>query len=530
MKKSKSEKTETIKLPAEEIPPLIEAVRSSSLSEAHKTILIAMIEHFVHLKQLNAQQAAQVKAVQRLVGSQSEKQKALKINGTDSKNDNSSESNSEKIKKNHGRNSASDYIINKENIYAHHFNSGDTCPDCGVGSLGEKSCRKIIRIVGSPLITAEAECPETLRCNACGKVYTANMPEEKTEKVDPTAASAIAVARYGMGIPFFRIEQMQEAMGVPLAASNQYEIVELLKKDVLPVYDKLVEQASTFPVFHVDDTKARIMTILANKEERKEKGERTGIFTTGILAKNGDKEIRLFFTGCMHAGDNMGKLLEKRPQDMEQPIQMADGLASNLAHKFPVVRLFCLVHARRKFVDILGSFEDKCSYVIGKIGEVYHNEKECKKLKLNDNERLEYHKKHSAPIMEELKRYAEEELSNKKTEPNSGLGKAFNYMLSRWEGLTGFLRIPGVPMDNNAAELLLKKQVLSRKNSLFYKTEDGAKVGDVLMSIINTAIAAGTDPFVYLTTLQRQKKHVQNNPHLWLPWNYKAMLKSVEIK
>ena len=37
--------------------------------------------------------------------------------------------------------------------------------------------------------------------------------------------------------------------------------------------------------------------------------------------------------------------------------------------------------------------------------------------------------------------------------------------------MIAFLSAPGTPIDNNAAERVLKRFVLFRKNSLFYKTE-----------------------------------------------------------
>ncbi len=71
-------------------------------------------------------------------------------------------------------------------------------------------------------------------------------------------------------------------------------------------------------------------------------------------------------------------------------------------------------------------------------------------------------------------------------EPNSGLGKAISYMLRQWPALTLFLREPGAPLDNNLCERALKKAILHRKNSLFYKTLNGAEVGDLYMSLIHT--------------------------------------------
>ena len=76
----------------------------------------------------------------------------------------------------------------------------------------------------------------------------------------------------------------------------------------------------------------------------------------------------------------------------------------------------------------------------------------------------------------------------------SGLGTAISYLLKYWGRLTLFLRQPGAPLDNNVCERALKKSILHRKNSLFYKTRKGAQMGDLFMSLIHTCELNGADP------------------------------------
>lgn len=97
------------------------------------------------------------------------------------------------------------------------------------------------------------------------------------------------------------------------------------------------------------------------------------------------------------------------------------------------------------------------------------------------------------------------------------------YMLKHWEKLTLFLRKPGAPLDNNICERALKKAILHRKNTLFYKTENGAHVGDLFMSLIHTCQLGGVDPFDYLTTLHRHAAEISPAPAKWMPWNYREM-------
>ena len=70
----------------------------------------------------------------------------------------------------------------------------------------------------------------------------------------------------------------------------------------------------------------------------------------------------------------------------------------------------------------------------------------------------------------------------------------------------------------------MKKAILNRKNALFYKTLNGAGVGDLFMSLIHTCELNGANPFDYLTQLQRHAAELKRQPSEWMPWNYRDTL------
>lgn len=55
---------------------------------------------------------------------------------------------------------------------------------------------------------------------------------------------------------------------------------------------------------------------------------------------------------------------------------------------------------------------------------------------------------------------------------------------------------------------------------MFYKTENGARVGDLFMALIHTAELARVNSFDYLTALLRHPAELRKRPAAWLPWNY----------
>jgi hypothetical protein len=336
----------------------------------------------------------------------------------------------------------------------------------------------------------------------------------------------IALLKYGSGLPFNRLGGLQRNLGIPLPPSTQWDIVAEVAAQLDPVYRELIRQAAQGQVVHNDDTSMTILELTGERQAKKaacpeEAGERTGVFTSGIVSTAEGKRIALFFTGQRHAGENLERLLAQRAAELGPAIQMCDALSRNTSPEFQTIVANCLAHGRRRFVEVAASFPAECRHVLETLGKVYRNDALARQQSLAPEERLRFHEVHSRALMEELQRWMREQIEQKKVEPNSGLGEAIGYMLKHWEKLTLFLRVPGAPLDNNLCERSLKKAILHRKNSLFYKTENGARVGDLFMSLIQTCQLAGTSAFDYLTELQKHLGEVARNPARWMPWNYR---------
>ena len=129
--------------------------------------------------------------------------------------------------------------------------------------------------------------------------------------------------------------------------------------------------------------------------------------------------------------------------------------------------------------------------------------------------------------MKQLHEWLTRQIEDRLVEPNSGLGQAVSYMLKHWSELTLFLRQAGASLDNNVCERALKKVILHRKNAMFYLTDNGARVGDMYMSLIYTCQPCGANPFDYLTQLQRYAPQVADHPQNWMPWNYRQTIDGI---
>src|SRR5271169_2305029 len=532
---------EVIEVNFEELTALLERARQGPLAEEDCQRLEGAIHALSHLIERIGEKNTTISQLRALLAKPSTEKtsKVLEQAGIKAPPKNSPPANAPgSPKPGHGRNGAPAYGGARRIKIAHaSLKPADHCPECLKGKVYvQKEPALRIRVVGQAPIAATVYELERLRCNLCGEIFEAAAPASVGEKkYDETAAAMIALLKYGSGVPFYRLDGLEARLGIPLPASTQWEIVEEIAAPMRPAFDELIRQAAQGEVFYNDDTSMKILALARaspsrpeGKEESSSAHERTGLFTTGIVSTTRQgQRIVMFFTGRKHAGENLARVLVERAQGLAPPIQMCDALSRNrpkLPEKLEILLGNCNAHARRRFVQVTPNFPQECQLVLESFREVYRYDAEAEEQGLTPEQRLRFHQEHSRPVMDALHAWFEAQFAEKKVEPNSGLGEAITYCLRHWERLTLFLRQAGAPLDSNIVERALKKCILHRKNSLFYKTENGAEVGDLFMSLIHTCELNGANPFDYLIELQKHAEELKQTPSEWMPWNYRATL------
>ena len=197
--------------------------------------------------------------------------------------------------------------------------AGDVCPDCGQGTLYEKSPGVLVRLTGQAPLHATVYRLQKLRCHLCGKLFTAPVPAGVSDtKYDHTVASMIGLLKYGSGLPFNRLQRLQGSCDIPLAASTQWDIVRAASSLIAPAYKELIRQAAQGEVIHNDDTTVRILELMGARarntppSDDEHAPQRTGLFTSGVVAVSSSVRIALFFSGRRHAGENLSDVLQHR--------------------------------------------------------------------------------------------------------------------------------------------------------------------------------------------------------------------------
>ena len=390
-----------------------------------------------------------------------------------------------------------------------------------------------MRVRGQAPLQAKVYELERLRCNLCGKVFRAKAPEGVGEKKYTTRR----LGEHDRALEVRKRATLQptgEAGRKSRDSSSSLDPVGSRQRrcwDPRSGLRRADPAGSTGGHLYNDDTSTKILRAAQREPTHRgeELKERTGIFTSAIVATCNDHKIAVFFTGRQHAGENLGDVLR-------------EGVGARETD--PDVRRACHAMNRRTSRNDLGQLHVPRSQEIrGGGGQLSlknavtcsrpcarstGNDAIARKEEMSPEERLRFHQDHSAKIMADLQELDGRAAEEKNVEPNSSLGGAFSYMLKRWDKLTLFLRKPGAPLDNNICERALKKAILHRKNALFYKTENGARVGDIFMSLIYTAELSRVNPFDYLTQLQKHPEELRRSPHEWMPWNYPAAVAIAE--
>jgi len=545
---------EIIEVTAQQIEELLERAASNSLRAEDTELMRQIVDSYLYLFQVVGDKNTTISRLRKLLFGPSNEKANTIIGGDDadgaeqppagnnadqdeadssvdndsSEADNDSQTQDDPPKPGHGRYGANDYPGARQvNITHPELSAGDSCPECTEGTLYKIPPKAFVRFQGQPPLSATTYRLHRLRCNLCGAIFTAPAPEEMGDaKYDHTVASMIGLLKYGSGLPFNRIQRLQRTCKVPLAASTQWQIVYAAALLLAAAYEQLIRQAAQGDVVYNDDTAVKILELMGQRAKKSPPPEdphdptRTGLFTSGVVATCAGRRIALFFSGRQHAGENLADVLKHRAAELDAPIHMCDGLSRNLPKELETILANCLAHGRRNFVDLYDRFPDECRVVIEALKVVYRNDRKARDEGMSADERLVYHQAYSKSAMDELKQWLDRQFDEKLVEPNSAMGEAINYLLKRWDSLTLFLRKAGAPLDNNTCERALKKAILHRKNSLFYKTRNGARVGDIFMSLIYTCELNGINAFDYLNQLQLHASDVAERPERWMPWNY----------
>lgn len=185
-----------------------------------------------------------------------------------------------------------------------------------------------------------------------------------------------------------------------------------------------------------------------------------------------------------------------------------------LDEKENVKHAFCWAHVRRKFFEAM-NHDDSSEEVVDLIDGLYAVESDADTL----GDLGEIRSKYSSKVVSQIDEWIE--LKEGHYLDSSSLGKAINYYKKRKKGLHYFLFDEFVPIDNNMAERRQRCPVMGRKNYLHFKSINGADVGVLFYSIIESCKSNGLNARAYINEMAHRSA---KGEELESPYRYSSRL------
>lgn len=439
--------------------------------------------------------------------------------------------------------------------------AGDFCSGCHSGTMHPTAPGVIGRIQVNATFIFEQVVVEKLRCNSCGQTVAAMVPPEISQDhirgASFQAAATLLVMRHHLAIPNLRIERLNGWLDTPLSDSRQWDIMRDAAHCLLSLYRQILQYAADATVQVLDDGWCRIICIHRQIREEIKAAEaykirkedlRTGVNTTVVLGYEMEHAVCAYISGRKHQGEN-AHILDGMRINEASVIRMSDAAAKATAtHKFPdqdirgfvlanggktvidsrVQIVHCLTHLRNKFNELVNHAPELCAFILKRISSIYDVDDEAMTLGLAPQKRMVLHQTKSFSLVQEIRERVVAELKAKNWLPKEPIGQALSYTSKNLDACTAFLRIPGCPLDSNAAERGIIPVVRHRLASLAFQTEQGAFVGDIAMTLAGSAILKNKNPIEYISHCLEFSDDVRDNPTAWFPWNYEERWKELK--
>jgi len=302
----------------------------------------------------------------------------------------------------------------------------------------------------------------------------------------------VMAAKFVDWLPFYRVEKQLRREGVVVPRQSMCRWAMKVADKFKPLWLLLLEDAKRHPYLQIDETTVQVMNEPGRQNTSKS-------YMWVIRGGPPDRPIVLYKYHPSRAGRVAKELLK----DFKGVVQTDgfEGYSFLDKKETGFIHAGCLAHARRKFAAIVkmagknrkSGYADK---ILEQFRRLYKVESEARDAGLNDLLLLEKRRQVSKPIMDALHGLLLE--AHGKVPPSSLLGSAVEYTLNQWPKLLEFLKNGLIKLDTNDVENAIRPFVVGRKNWMFSGDPAGAEASAVLYSMVETAKAAGWEPYRWI--------------------------------
>ncbi len=317
----------------------------------------------------------------------------------------------------------------------------------------------------------------------------------------------IIIDKYCDHLPLYRQLQRFQRAGIKLSSSTVGDVPKQVCALLELLYTELSRQVIISNYIQADETPHPVLD--ANVKEKTHRGYLW-------VYRSVEQRLVLFDYNKSRGKDGPRKILKKFKGFLQ-----SDGYSvyDEFGLKEEITLVGCMAHARRYFEKSLDSNKTEASYFISKLQEVYAIERIIREEELKDEQIIKIRKEKALPILNELGLWLKENIIHHP--PQTPLGKAMAYSLSRWKKLTEYIHNPLLEIDNNLVENAIRPTVLGRKNYLFSGSHEGAERSAMIYSFIGSCKINNINPSEWLADVLVKIKDTKSSelytllPNFW---------------
>ena len=323
----------------------------------------------------------------------------------------------------------------------------------------------------------------------------------------------ILMSKFVDHLPYYRQIEMFKRIGVPLKSNTINGWIAKTCVLLKPLYDAFCKQHFQQNYLQGDESTVKVLKI---KKTGKKGKAHTGYYWVYYDPIN--NQVVFIFDpgrGRKYAAEHLKNFKGKLQTDGLSVYDAFDKLDD-------VMLIACMAHIRRKFIDAIANDKKRAEPIVLLIQQLYEIEAFARENNFTHKQRLKLRQETAAPIMKKLKLELDQLHNNSQVLPNSAIGKAVRYALGRWKYQERYLLDGQLEIDNNLVENAIRPLAVGRKNWLFAGSEQGARWGAIIYTLIGSALRHQLDPLEYLTDiLQRLPNTKVNQLHTLFPKNWK---------
>ena len=382
-----------------------------------------------------------------------------------------------------------------------------SCCNAELVQIGEHRTQELEK-VPAQLKVIEHVRPK-MACSKCkgAKVLVAPLPAAvlpiEGARPGPGLLADIAVSKYVDAIPLHRQEQMFARIGIELSRKRMCDWIEGIVELLMPLYMALKGEALALPYIQADETTLKVQD-----------GAKPDVCHTGYLwGIHGPPKILWYHYAEGRAGEIPKEILQGY-----KGVVQTDAYAGYNEVFVPegCLRLACVAHIRRRFIEAQASAGSECSRILKLISEVYRSEASTKTM----DARFAVRQARTRPLLEEL--FAFLKACMLKTLPKSQFAQALSYAIKQEVEVMRIMESGVYELDNNPIERQMKYIAIGRKNYYFAGSHDGARRAAVLYSLLGTCRLNKINPWEWLSdVLVRVNVASDDTAVSLLPTNWK---------